>query len=108
MVYNKYNYSFLFGRQYNTALYGGEFYEENRNQKDYSSNYIWADCCYGSSWNATQALLVKNTEQRANNFTFGNIKIDMTEPEWEKLTPDKKVVYPEQGCKKGPAGSEYR
>ena len=50
----------------------------------------------------TQALLVKNTEQRANNFTFGNIKIDMTEPEWEKLTPDKKVVYPDRVVKKDP------
>lgn len=48
------------------------------------------------------AVLTKKTEQRANNFTFGNVKIDLQEPEWDTLTPEDKIVYPGKSVKKDP------
>lgn len=48
------------------------------------------------------AVLTSKTEQRANNFTFGNVKIDLKEPEWDDLTPEEKIVYPGKSVKKDP------
>lgn len=50
----------------------------------------------------TLAVLKKNSEQRANNFTFGNVKIELREPEWEELDPKDKIVYPGRTVKKDP------
>lgn len=50
----------------------------------------------------TLAFLTKNTEKRANNFTFGNISIELTEEEWEKLPPEDKIIYPEKTISKDP------
>ncbi len=48
------------------------------------------------------AILKKSTERRANSFTFGNVKIELKEPEWEKLTEEEKTVYPGRSVKKDP------
>lgn len=48
------------------------------------------------------AFLAKNTESRANSFTFGNISIKLEEPGWEELPPESKIVYPECEVKKDP------
>lgn len=48
------------------------------------------------------AVLTRKTEQRANNFTFGNVKIDLQEPEWNGLTPEDKIVYPGKSVNKDP------
>lgn len=50
----------------------------------------------------TSAVLTRNVENRANNFTFGNVTIELKEPEWEKLNPDDKIVYPNRTVKKDP------
>lgn len=50
----------------------------------------------------TLALLSKDTEKRANNFTFGNISIELTEDEWDKLKPEDKIIYPEKELPKNP------
>lgn len=50
----------------------------------------------------TLATLTKPTESRANNFTFGNISIELKEEEWDKLTPEDKIVYPGREIKKDP------
>lgn len=50
----------------------------------------------------TLAFLTKNTEKRANNFTFGNVSIELTEEEWEKLPPKDKIIYPEKTIPKDP------
>lgn len=39
------------------------------------------------------AVLAKNVESRANNFSFSNAEIELTEPEWDK-EPEDKIVYP--------------
>lgn len=48
------------------------------------------------------AMLTQKTEQRANNFTFGNVKIKLEETEWDQLTPEDKTVYPGRTVKKDP------
>ncbi len=48
------------------------------------------------------AVLTQHTENRANNFTFGNVDIDLKEPEWDKLKPEDKVVYPGRTIVKDP------
>lgn len=48
------------------------------------------------------AMLTQKTENRANNFTFGNVSIDLTEPQWDGLDPDDKIVYPGRTIKKDP------
>ncbi len=48
------------------------------------------------------AMLTHKTEQRANNFTFGNVKIKLEETEWDKLTSEDKTVYPGRTVKKDP------
>lgn len=50
----------------------------------------------------TLAYLTKNTEKRANNFTFGNVSIELTEEEWEKLQSEDKIIYPEKTIPKDP------
>lgn len=48
------------------------------------------------------AMLSQNTENRANNFTFGNVSIDLSEPEWDELAPEEKIVYPGRTISKDP------
>ncbi len=48
------------------------------------------------------AILMTNTEERANAFTFGNVTIDLLEPEWDGLDPEDKVVYPDKTVPKDP------
>lgn len=48
------------------------------------------------------AVLTQHTENRANNFTFGNVDIDLKEPEWDKLDPEDKIVYPGRTIVKDP------
>lgn len=48
------------------------------------------------------AVLTQHTEDRANNFTFGNVDIDLKEPEWDKLDPEDKIVYPGRTIVKDP------
>lgn len=48
------------------------------------------------------AMLTQKTENRANNFTFGNVSIDLTEPEWDELKPEDKIVYPGRTISKDP------
>ncbi len=48
------------------------------------------------------AMLTQKTENRANNFTFGNVSIDLTEPKWDELVPEDKIVYPGRTIKKDP------
>lgn len=48
------------------------------------------------------AYLTKSLESRANNFTFSNVSIDLEEEEWDKLTPEDKVVSPNATVKKDP------
>lgn len=50
----------------------------------------------------TLAVMTKNTEKRANNFTFGNVSIELTETEWDKLTSEDKIVYPKKELQKNP------
>lgn len=50
----------------------------------------------------TLAFLTKNTEKRANLFTFGNVSIELTEDEWNKLPPEDKIIYPEKTIPKDP------
>lgn len=50
----------------------------------------------------TLALLSKSTEKRANNFTFGNISIKLTEDEWDKLEETDKIIYPDKTLLKDP------
>lgn len=50
----------------------------------------------------TLAFLTKNTEKRANNFTFGNVAIKLTEDKWEKLPPEDKIIYPDKSIPKDP------
>lgn len=50
----------------------------------------------------TLAIMTKTTEKRANNFTFGNVSIDLTETEWDNLTSGDKIVYPNKELKKNP------
>lgn len=50
----------------------------------------------------TLAFLIKNTESRANIFTFGNAEIDLTEEKWDKLKPEDKVLYPNKEITKDP------
>lgn len=48
------------------------------------------------------AMLSQNTENRANNFTFGNVSIDLSEPEWDELAPEERIVYPGRTISKDP------
>lgn len=48
------------------------------------------------------AYLTKSLESRANNFTFSNVSIDLVEEEWDSLTPEDKVVYPNRNVVKDP------
>lgn len=48
------------------------------------------------------AALTAGTESRANNFTFGNIKIELTEEKWDELTPEERTVYPGKTVAKDP------
>lgn len=48
------------------------------------------------------AMLSQNTEKRANNFTFGNVSIDLSEPEWDELAPEERIVYPGRTISKDP------
>lgn len=48
------------------------------------------------------ATLTAQTEKRANVFTFGNVTIELKEPEWDKLDPEDKVVYPGKSVNKDP------
>lgn len=48
------------------------------------------------------AMLTHNTENRANNFTFGNVNIELTEPEWDELDPEERIVYPGRTVSKDP------
>lgn len=50
----------------------------------------------------TLAVMTKNTEKRANNFTFGNVSIELTETEWDKLTSGDKIVYSNKVISKNP------
>lgn len=48
------------------------------------------------------AMLSQNTENRANNFTFGNVSIALSEPEWDELAPEERIVYPGRTISKDP------
>lgn len=48
------------------------------------------------------ALMTKRPENRANNFTFGNVSIDLSEPEWEEHDSEDKIVYPGRTVSKDP------
>lgn len=48
------------------------------------------------------AILMTGTEERANAFTFGNVEIDLQEPEWDALDPEVRVVYPGKTVPKDP------
>lgn len=48
------------------------------------------------------ALMTQIPEMRANNFTFGNVSIDLSEPDWEELEPEDKIVYPGRVISKDP------
>lgn len=48
------------------------------------------------------AMLTQKTENRVNNFTFGNVSIDLTEPKWDELDPEDKIVYPGRTISKDP------
>lgn len=50
----------------------------------------------------TFAYLTRNLESRANNFTFSNASIDLTESGWDKLSSDQKTVYPGRSVTKDP------
>ncbi len=50
----------------------------------------------------TLATATRTLEQRANNFTVGNIDIDLTEPGWDELDPEDKVLYPGRTVVKDP------
>jgi hypothetical protein len=54
------------------------------------------------SLGVTLAFFVKETERRANHITFGNLSIQLTEAEWEKLGPDDKITYPGRKIAKDP------
>lgn len=49
------------------------------------------------------ATLTADTEKRANVFTFGNVDIDLEEPDWEELDPEDKIVYPGKTVTKDPS-----
>ena len=54
------------------------------------------------SLGVTLAFFVKETERRANHVTFGNLSIQLTEPEWDKLEADDKITYPGRKIAKDP------
>lgn len=47
----------------------------------------------------TLAYLTKDTEKRANIFTFGNVSIELTEPDFDE---EDKTIYPEKTIPKNP------
>lgn len=50
----------------------------------------------------TYSYLAKNTEQRLNKFTFGKVDIELTEPQWDKLADEDKIITPSQNIPKDP------
>lgn len=48
---------------------------------------------------ATLAILSRNTETRANNFTFGQVNIELDEPHWDE---DDNILYPGRTVPKDP------
>jgi len=48
------------------------------------------------------AALTMNTEYKRNVFTFGEVTIDLTEPEWDDNEPEEKLVYPNRSVDKDP------
>lgn len=48
---------------------------------------------------STLAILTQNTESRANNFSFGQVNIELEEPEWEK---NDHILYPGRTVPKDP------
>lgn len=48
------------------------------------------------------ATLTVGTEKRANVFTFGNVDIDLEEPQWDDLDSQDKIVYPGKTVTKDP------
>lgn len=50
----------------------------------------------------TFALLRINTNTAKNDITFGDISVKLTEPEWDKLNDDAKIVYPGKSVTKDP------
>lgn len=54
------------------------------------------------STGVTAALLTRGLEGRANTFTFGNLTIDLQEPNWEALTEEERITYPGKEIPKDP------
>ena len=48
------------------------------------------------------AYLQVNTESKANLFTFGNVKIELYEDEWDELSDEDKLLYPGKDVNKDP------
>ena len=50
----------------------------------------------------TAAYLYHHTKSINNNLTVGDVKIDLIEPKWDKLSPEDKIVYPGKSVIKDP------
>ena len=51
---------------------------------------------------STLAYLLKQTNRKVNNFTFGNADIELKETEWQKLSDEDRTVYPGKVVTKDP------
>lgn len=75
---------------------------QNRNKKKILIVAAVLLLAASSAIGVSLAVLTQHTENRANNFTFGSVDIDLKEPEWDKLTPEDKTVYPGRTIVKDP------